>query len=163
MTHARAIYCLIVAILLPAQLWNRVARTRRFRFSRITKMLSLIITAHILCICGSALGQMDNYVDEATRQQLSTRNIYTRAARGSGNLFDFDNVLSSLFAPKTGVSAATMHREYEHTDMPCQMVRVAHILRHQGCQPKAIPSFACAGLCASYVQVRGPTTTRYSA
>lgn len=35
----------------------------------------------------------------------------------------------------------------------CQLVHVAHLLRHVGCQPKAIASFACRGTCPSYVQV----------
>lgn len=35
----------------------------------------------------------------------------------------------------------------------CQMTPVIHVLRHPGCKPKAIPSFACVGKCTSYVQV----------
>lgn len=35
----------------------------------------------------------------------------------------------------------------------CQLVHVVHLLRHAGCQPKAIASFACSGRCSSYVQV----------
>ena len=35
----------------------------------------------------------------------------------------------------------------------CQMTPVIHILKHPGCIPKAIPSFACIGKCSSYVQV----------
>ncbi|KAG6453468.1 hypothetical protein O3G_MSEX008171 [Manduca sexta] len=37
----------------------------------------------------------------------------------------------------------------------CQMTPVIHILKHRGCKPKAIPSFACIGKCTSYVQVSG--------
>nr|XP_021181734.2 bursicon [Helicoverpa armigera] len=37
----------------------------------------------------------------------------------------------------------------------CQMTPVIHILKHPGCIPKAIPSFACIGKCSSYVQVSG--------
>ncbi|XP_037875036.1 bursicon isoform X2 [Bombyx mori] len=37
----------------------------------------------------------------------------------------------------------------------CQMTAVIHVLKHRGCKPKAIPSFACIGKCTSYVQVSG--------
>lgn len=40
-----------------------------------------------------------------------------------------------------------------HQQAPCQLVQVIHLLRHARCQPKAITSFACNGLCPSYVQV----------
>lgn len=33
------------------------------------------------------------------------------------------------------------------------MTPVIHVLKHPGCIPKAIPSFACIGKCSSYVQV----------
>ncbi|KAL0830668.1 hypothetical protein ABMA28_002805 [Loxostege sticticalis] len=41
------------------------------------------------------------------------------------------------------------------TGQECQMTPVIHVLRHPGCKPKAIPSFACVGKCTSYVQVSG--------
>ncbi|KAL4716147.1 hypothetical protein ACJJTC_013924 [Scirpophaga incertulas] len=41
------------------------------------------------------------------------------------------------------------------TGQECQMTPVIHVLRHPGCKPKAIPSFACIGKCTSYVQVSG--------
>lgn len=35
----------------------------------------------------------------------------------------------------------------------CQVTPVIHVLQYPGCVPKPIPSFACTGRCASYVQV----------
>ncbi|KAL1401425.1 hypothetical protein pipiens_006604 [Culex pipiens pipiens] len=32
---------------------------------------------------------------------------------------------------------------------------VIHVLQYPGCVPKPIPSFACVGRCASYIQVSG--------
>ncbi|XP_076327688.1 bursicon-like [Tachypleus tridentatus] len=37
----------------------------------------------------------------------------------------------------------------------CQLRPVIHVLKHSGCIPKPIPSFACQGTCSSYVQVSG--------
>lgn len=36
----------------------------------------------------------------------------------------------------------------------CQVTPVIHVLQYPGCVPKPIPSFACIGRCASYIQVR---------
>ena len=36
----------------------------------------------------------------------------------------------------------------------CHLTPVIHVLQFPGCTPKPIPSFACAGRCTSYVQVR---------
>ena len=36
----------------------------------------------------------------------------------------------------------------------CHLTPVIHVLQYPGCIPKPIPSFACAGKCTSYVQVR---------
>lgn len=36
----------------------------------------------------------------------------------------------------------------------CQVTPVIHVLQYPGCVPKPIPSFACVGRCASYIQVR---------
>lgn len=44
------------------------------------------------------------------------------------------------------------YHEYQHST--CQLVNIIHLLKHTGCQPKAISSFACSGSCSSYVQVR---------
>jgi hypothetical protein len=35
----------------------------------------------------------------------------------------------------------------------CHLTPVIHVLQHPGCVPKPIPSFACTGICTSYVQV----------
>lgn len=35
----------------------------------------------------------------------------------------------------------------------CQVTPVIHVLQYPGCVPKPIPSFACIGRCASYIQV----------
>ncbi|XP_073955205.1 cuticle-tanning hormone bursicon isoform X1 [Choristoneura fumiferana] len=37
----------------------------------------------------------------------------------------------------------------------CVMTPVVHILKHPGCQPQLIPSYACVGKCSSYLQVSG--------
>lgn len=37
----------------------------------------------------------------------------------------------------------------------CQVTPVIHVLQYPGCVPKPIPSFACIGKCASYLQVSG--------
>lgn len=36
----------------------------------------------------------------------------------------------------------------------CQVTPVIHVLQYPGCVPKPIPSFACIGRCASYLQVK---------
>ena len=38
----------------------------------------------------------------------------------------------------------------------CHLTPVIHVLQYPGCTAKPIPSFACAGRCTSYVQVRRP-------
>ncbi|XP_074598710.1 cuticle-tanning hormone bursicon [Brevipalpus obovatus] len=37
----------------------------------------------------------------------------------------------------------------------CQLRPVIHVLNHQGCIAKSVPSFACHGTCSSYVQISG--------
>ncbi|XP_050302650.1 bursicon [Anthonomus grandis grandis] len=37
----------------------------------------------------------------------------------------------------------------------CQVTPVIHVLQYPGCVPKPIPSYACTGRCASYIQVSG--------
>ncbi|XP_061714209.1 bursicon isoform X1 [Cydia pomonella] len=37
----------------------------------------------------------------------------------------------------------------------CVMTPVVHVLKHPGCQPQLIPSYACVGKCTSYLQVSG--------
>lgn len=41
-----------------------------------------------------------------------------------------------------------------HIGDDCQVTPVIHVLQYPGCVPKPIPSFACVGRCASYIQVR---------
>lgn len=57
----------------------------------------------------------------------------------------FDSRLSSQNI-KIGASAANAADE-------CQVTPVIHVLQYAGCVPKPIPSFACTGRCASYIQV----------
>lgn len=40
-----------------------------------------------------------------------------------------------------------------NTGDECQVTPVIHVLQYPGCVPKPIPSFACIGRCASYLQV----------
>ncbi|XP_053691200.1 retrovirus-related Pol polyprotein from transposon 412 [Sabethes cyaneus] len=42
-----------------------------------------------------------------------------------------------------------------YTADDCQVTPVIHVLQYPGCVPKPIPSFACVGRCASYIQVSG--------
>lgn len=42
----------------------------------------------------------------------------------------------------------------------CQVTPVIHVLQYPGCVPKPIPSFACIGRCASYIQVRSDLPLR---
>ena len=44
----------------------------------------------------------------------------------------------------------------------CHLTPVIHVLQHPGCVPKPIPSFACTGICTSYVQVRIFITKTYN-
>lgn len=57
----------------------------------------------------------------------------------------FDSRLSSL-NNKIAVEGASSADE-------CQVTPVIHVLQYPGCVPKPIPSFACTGRCASYIQV----------
>lgn len=70
--------------------------------------------------------------------QINELESFARSLIGSDNR-TFEQSESSLIESK--------HRP------TCQMVHVAHLLHHIGCQPKAIASFACKGTCSSYVQV----------
>lgn len=54
-------------------------------------------------------------------------------------------------APLTAENGQTWRNEYHQSS--CQLVQIVHLLRHTGCQSKAIASFACSGLCLSYVKV----------
>ncbi|XP_055853627.1 bursicon [Episyrphus balteatus] len=45
--------------------------------------------------------------------------------------------------------------EVSHIGDDCQVTPVIHVLQYPGCVPKPIPSFACVGRCASYLQVSG--------
>lgn len=42
----------------------------------------------------------------------------------------------------------------------CQVTPVIHVLQYPGCVPKPIPSFACIGRCASYIQVSSNLSLR---
>lgn len=59
------------------------------------------------------------------------------------NRAEFDNALA-----KSPDELASLSQLYG-----CQLVQIVHLLRHPGCQPKAIASFACTGSCSSYVKV----------
>lgn len=50
--------------------------------------------------------------------------------------------------PKNKIST-----EAASTADECQVTPVIHVLQYPGCVPKPIPSFACIGRCASYLQV----------
>lgn len=54
--------------------------------------------------------------------------------------------LDPKFSSSLKVSAASSTDE-------CQVTPVIHVLQYPGCVPKPIPSFACIGRCASYIQV----------
>ncbi|XP_013106922.2 bursicon [Stomoxys calcitrans] len=45
--------------------------------------------------------------------------------------------------------------DISHIGDDCQVTPVIHVLQYPGCVPKPIPSFACVGRCASYIQVSG--------
>lgn len=45
-------------------------------------------------------------------------------------------------------------KEVSRAGDECQVTPVIHVLQYPGCVPKPIPSFACIGRCASYLQVR---------
>jgi len=45
------------------------------------------------------------------------------------------------------------HPDITHLGDDCQVTPVIHVLQYPGCVPKPIPSFACVGRCASYIQV----------
>ena len=47
-----------------------------------------------------------------------------------------------------------MVRLYTCAKDDCHLRPIIHLLKHPGCIPKPIPSFACVGKCSSYVQVR---------
>jgi hypothetical protein len=56
---------------------------------------------------------------------------------------EFENILAK--------NKDQLMSDYQPT--ACQLVQVVHLVRHPGCQPKAIASFACSGSCTSYVRV----------
>ncbi|XP_068157451.1 bursicon [Drosophila tropicalis] len=52
-------------------------------------------------------------------------------------------------------SLAPNDNDITHLGDDCQVTPVIHVLQYPGCVPKPIPSFACVGRCASYIQVSG--------
>lgn len=50
-------------------------------------------------------------------------------------------------------SALLASADIGHLGDDCQVTPVIHVLQYPGCVPKPIPSFACVGRCASYIQV----------
>ncbi|XP_017493781.1 PREDICTED: bursicon, partial [Rhagoletis zephyria] len=52
-------------------------------------------------------------------------------------------------------AATSGDNEISHIGDDCQVTPVIHVLQYPGCVPKPIPSFACVGRCASYIQVSG--------
>ncbi|XP_019870760.1 bursicon [Aethina tumida] len=53
------------------------------------------------------------------------------------------------------LSRGTLEVSGTSTTDECQVTPVIHVLQYPGCVPKPIPSFACIGRCASYIQVSG--------
>lgn len=51
------------------------------------------------------------------------------------------------------LSRGTLEVSGTSTTDECQVTPVIHVLQYPGCVPKPIPSFACIGRCASYIQV----------
>ncbi|CAH1636424.1 unnamed protein product [Spodoptera littoralis] len=75
-------------------------------------------------------------------------------------MFRFDIIsLSLVFLSAVQINDRPVRAQSVEVQLPpgqeCQMTPVIHILKHPGCIPKAIPSFACIGKCSSYVQVSG--------
>ena len=90
--------------------------------------------------------------------QLLARELDANKAQflTDGGAKDLEATFSGLeLAPNTvGKSSGEFGgTSLDYSRASCQLVQVAHLLYHDGCQPKAIASFACAGLCPSYVQV----------
>ncbi|EDV45165.1 bursicon [Drosophila erecta] len=64
------------------------------------------------------------------------------------------SILKLCTAQPDGAVAAT-DNDITHLGDDCQVTPVIHVLQYPGCVPKPIPSFACVGRCASYIQVSG--------
>lgn len=67
-----------------------------------------------------------------------------------------DGRLSDWLLPERTPDSTTSSGDLSIEDyrrQPCQLVPVTHVLHQVGCVAKAIDSFACVGLCSSYVQV----------
>lgn len=60
--------------------------------------------------------------------------------------------LACACASKTSLVKASNDIQRSGAD-ECQVTPVIHVLQYPGCVPKPIPSFACIGRCASYLQV----------
>ncbi|RWS22674.1 lysine-specific histone demethylase 1A-like protein, partial [Leptotrombidium deliense] len=63
------------------------------------------------------------------------------------NMFSSVKLIANLF-----LIALFCDKSYSSKES-CHLKPVIHVLKHPGCVPKPIPSFACQGSCSSYVQV----------
>ncbi|XP_002053932.2 bursicon isoform X2 [Drosophila virilis] len=65
------------------------------------------------------------------------------------------SLLKLCMAQADGAAAGANDNDIGHLGDDCQVTPVIHVLQYPGCVPKPIPSFACVGRCASYIQVSG--------
>ncbi|XP_058817331.1 bursicon-like [Topomyia yanbarensis] len=74
--------------------------------------------------------------------------------------FKWGNILVRLFEDSFELEHSDRVIRFEddiqhYSADDCQVTPVIHVLQYPGCVPKPIPSFACVGRCASYIQVSG--------
>lgn len=80
-----------------------------------------------------------------TTDNLAEKNPQSSGILNGGEIENFH--LSSTGSRKDDASSDQL------VTGTCQLIPIVHLLKHPGCQLKAISSFACAGACPSYVQV----------
>ncbi|KAH8359935.1 hypothetical protein KR093_009587 [Drosophila rubida] len=65
------------------------------------------------------------------------------------------SLLKLCMAQADNAVASSDNVDIGHLGDDCKVTPVIHVLQYPGCVPKPIPSFACVGRCASYIQVSG--------
>uniref|UniRef100_A0A6G1SAI1 Bursicon n=1 Tax=Aceria tosichella TaxID=561515 RepID=A0A6G1SAI1_9ACAR len=66
-----------------------------------------------------------------------------------------DNQLIESMGDVEFENILTMNKDQltaDYQPAACQLVQIVHVLKHPGCQSKAIASFACSGSCTSFVR-----------
>lgn len=107
----------------------------------------ILASMGVFCIALAAssylIDSSPNQIDWLVQSQTGSRNVVQREKL-------LNNVEIENLPTLTGRNDLVLE---DYKQSSCQLVQIIHLLHYPGCQSKAISSFACSGLCPSYVQV----------